>query len=453
MSTGPGRAVQDAEVNNVRHLLAILGVAFLARLLWAALLPVIPVSDCFAYHTFAFNLVHHGVYGWNAQEPSAIWPPGTSVAYALVYAVFGAGPWQIKCFNIAVGILIVLLTIELGTRWFNRKVGIIAGLLVGSWPVFIEYTTIIGSEPLFTAALLAILLLFDRILSDEKHFKWLAAGLGVLIGLTSLLRPPALLFPGLFAFVFLIQKRQIISSLKLLAIVGAFSLLVIAPWSARNYTLFGQFVAISTSGGMNLWMGNNPATTGEYQLPPALDGVNEAQRDRILGNEATSYIEQAPVAFVMRSAVKAVRLYERETIGVWWNAQGIYGAFGSLGSLAIKVASQAFWAGALALFVMGCYFLFRQQGLASFASHPGIATLVYFTLIYAIIVIQDRYHIPTDPIMAIFGAYAICRLAPVASSHFGQFGPILSPLEAVSSHPSAPVDRALITQMHAPTLS
>ena len=430
--------LRDAETTiEIRHLLATLGIAFLTRLLWALFVPVIPVSDPFAYHTFAVNLVHHGVYGWSAEEPTAIWPPGTSVAYALVYAIAGIGQWQVKCFNLAVGLVIVLLTIKLGTRWFNRRVGIIAGLLVGLWPVFIEYTTIIGSEPLFTAALLGILLLFDKIVSDKKHFAWLAAGLGILIGLTSLLRPPALLFPGLLAFVFLLQKRQIVSSLKLLCITSAFTLLVIAPWCARNHALFGQFVAVSTSGGMNLWMGNNPDTTGGYQAPPQIDGANEAQIDQILGNEAAAYIRQAPVAFVMRSAVKMIRLYERETIGLWWNAQGIDSNFGSFGSMAIRVASQAFWAGALALFAIGCYCSYRQ-GLLSFVIHPGVATLVYFTLIYAIIVIQDRYHIPTDPIMAIFGAYAIVRLTPVAS-RFGSSGPALSPAEAVSTQHSASV--------------
>ena len=84
------------------------------------------------------------------------------------------------------------------------------------------------------------------------------------------------------------------------------------------------------------------------------------------------------MAFVTRTMVKALRLYERETIGVVWNRPGIERTFGSLGVSAIKVVSQAFWMGALLLFVIGCYFSSRQ-GFASFACHPAIATLKRFS--------------------------------------------------------------------------
>ena len=407
---------------------AILGIAFLARLLWAAVVPVMPVSDCYDYHTLALNLVQHGVYGWSPNEPTAAWPPGTSAAYALIYSVFGSGQWAIKCFNLAIGVLIVFLTVELGSRWFNRAVGIIAGLLVGLWPVLIEFTTIIASEILFAAALLGVLCLFDEICRNERHFKLLTVLLGCLIGFASLLRPTAILLPALLASVFYVQKREIIPSLKLVSITTVLMLIILMPWSARNYALFGEPVLSSTSGGAVLWMGNNPTTTGFYQKPPDYAGMNEVQLNRRLGNEAVAYIKQAPAAFATRTVVKAFRLYERETIGVWWNAQGIERTFGSLGGTAIKVASQAFWMVALLLFGVGCYFSSRQ-GFASFACHPGIATLAYFTLVYATFVVQDRYHVPTDPIMAIFAAYAIFQIAPVASARFWPFGPMPSRLD------------------------
>jgi len=413
-------------MSGMRYLLsvsAVLAVAFVMRLVWATLVPVIPLSDSHDYHTFALNWVEYGVYGWGPNQPSAIWPPGTSAAYALVYSLFGSGQWAVKCFNLAIGVLIVFLTIELGRRWFNRTVGLLAGLLVALWPVFIEYTTIIGSEMLFAAALLGVLLLFDEICSNERHLTLLAVVFGGLIGIATLLRPTAILLPALLAVVFYLQKRTIVPALKLLFVSTVLALIVLAPWSARNYALFGELVLTSTSGGSNLWMGNNPATTGFYQQPPDHPGLNEVQLDRVFKDDAVAYIKQAPMAFVTRTLVKAVRLYERETIGVAWNKEGIERTFGRLGSSAVKVLSQAFWMGALLLFVMGCYFSARQ-GLVSFACHPAIATLAYFTLIYAIIVIQDRYHVPTDPVIAIFAAYAISQFVPVSSARFRPFGPM-----------------------------
>ena len=57
----------------------IVGIALLLRVVWAALVPVVPQSDGMASDTCARNLVNHGVFGWNPAEPFAYWPPGTSM--------------------------------------------------------------------------------------------------------------------------------------------------------------------------------------------------------------------------------------------------------------------------------------------------------------------------------------------------------------------------------------
>jgi 4-amino-4-deoxy-L-arabinose transferase-like glycosyltransferase len=406
---------------------AILGIALLVRLVWAALIPVIPLSDSAEYHRFALHIVNDGIYGWEADRPTAYWPPGTSAAYAVVYWLFGPGQWTIKLFNIATGMLVVFLTFELATRWFDRTVAAVAALLVAIWPVLVEYTTIIGSELLFAAATLGILLLFDRVCRAGTRFGWLAVALGILIGLAALVRAPALLLPFVLTLVFFVQKRALAASLRLFFIVAAFALVVVTPWTVRNYNVFGQVVALSTSGGANLWMGNNPETTGFYQPPPSFDpALNEAEADQIMKNKAVAYIKEAPVAFVVRTVIKAIRLYQGETIGVWWNAEGIEGVFGITTRIVLKVLSQAFWMGAAGLFAIGCY-LFARQGLSSFVFHPGIVTMVYFTLIYAIFVIQDRYHIPTNPVMAAFAGYAVVRLAAASGWRFWPFRLIAQP--------------------------
>ncbi|MCT6632058.1 hypothetical protein, partial [Staphylococcus aureus] len=56
---------------------------------WGWAVPVGPISDSHAYDTFARNLVQYGVFGWTADRPFAFWPPGTSMLYAAVYALFG----------------------------------------------------------------------------------------------------------------------------------------------------------------------------------------------------------------------------------------------------------------------------------------------------------------------------------------------------------------------------
>jgi hypothetical protein len=101
----------------------------------------------------------------------------------------------------------------------------------------IEYTTTVTR---FAAALLGVLLLFDEICSNERHFTLPAVVLGGLAGFACLLRPTAILFPAHLTSVFYVQKRKIISSLKRISITAAFVLIILMPGSARNYALFGE---------------------------------------------------------------------------------------------------------------------------------------------------------------------------------------------------------------------
>jgi hypothetical protein len=186
--------------------------------------------------------------------------------------------------------------------------------------------------------------------------------------------------------------------------------LVMTPWLIRNHSLFGLWVPVSTSGGANLWMGNNPATTGFYQEPPARPaGVNEAQQDRALKDLAVDYIAREPVSFAVRTLVKAARLYERETIGVVWNEEGLKQSSVAGSVAAIKALSQAYWMLMLVLFIAGCWIAARND-LLEFVFHPAVAIVAYSTLFYAVFVIQDRYHVPTNPLLAIFAALAVSRL-------------------------------------------
>lgn len=83
----------------------------------------------------------------------------------------------------------------------------------------------------------------------------------------------------------------------------AVALAVAAPWWIRNAVAFGTFVPFTTSGGLNLAMGNHPGATGEVDdlardeaaamliEPPA---VGEVAVDRALGRAALSWAAAHP---------------------------------------------------------------------------------------------------------------------------------------------------------------
>jgi len=94
------------------NIITILVIAAAIRILWALLVPVVPLSDSNAYDTFALNLWQHGVYGWTPDSPTSYWPVGTSALYALVYQIFGHN----YAFIVALNLLLSLAIIFFPTR-------------------------------------------------------------------------------------------------------------------------------------------------------------------------------------------------------------------------------------------------------------------------------------------------------------------------------------------------
>jgi hypothetical protein len=86
-----------------------------------------------------------------------------------------------------------------------------------------------------------------------------AAAAGMALGLRVLARPALLLFVGLLIAGMAYRRHRRWASV---AMLGAF-LVCLAPWAVRNWAIHHQFVLISTNGGFNFWIGNNPLATGE----------------------------------------------------------------------------------------------------------------------------------------------------------------------------------------------
>lgn len=391
----------------VHWYLLVAAVAAAARGLWALLVPIQPLSDSFAYDVFARNLAAGQCFGWDADSPTSFWPVGTSFMYSLVYRVFDPATWgygPVAVLNLVLGVLMVVLGMGVAHRWFGRLVGIAAGLMLAFWPTHVQFTTVIGSETIFTVLCLGGILAWPE--PGERRMLARVVIAGVLLALATYVRPTALLIPAVLAGSAWLRGLSFPRAAAQAAVAAVVMAAIIAPWSVRNTRLFGQFVLVSTNGGSNLWMGNNPRTTGFYQdRPPQPSTMNEAQFDKELGRQAKAWIVEHPADFVARTAVKAVRLHERETIGIAWNRDALGARVGPRAMTLMKVSGQAYWLVALASSLCGVVILARRYRLRALV-HPALAIWGYFTAVHAVIVIQDRYHLPATPMIASLAALA-----------------------------------------------
>jgi hypothetical protein len=169
-------------------------------------------------------------------------------------------------------------------------------------------------------------------------------------------------------------------------------------------------VLISTNGGDNLWQGNNPAGDGQGEREPAsMRNMNEAVREAELGAIAKAYIAHYPGRFVIRTLKKIYWLNNRETIGVYWNEEGIVERFGARALVILKVVNDGYWWVCLLLAIAGEFVLARQVGVWCALTHPVTVIWGYFIMVHAVIVVQDRFHMPCAPFMAVLVALALVK--------------------------------------------
>lgn len=396
-----------------RAVLLILALAVVLRLGWLLLVPVQPVSDSVRYDFFAQRIASGQGYTEIDGRATAYWPVGPSFLYALPYRLMGpenaARYPAAAVLNLLLGVGSVALTIYLGRRWIGPGAGLLAGVLLACWPSQIEFTTVLASEtPMLFLMLAGLAVWYARGWPGWTR----AVAAGICFAAASYMRPTVLLVPVVVAALDFMRQPQRLATFGYAALLGVVMAACIAPWTYRNYRVFDTFVPISTNGGVNLWMGNNPSSAGAYvSPPPATEMGGEASRDRILKNEAVHYIKGDLAGFIKRTLVKAVRLHERETIGVGWNEPAltrqlarVVGDRAERAVQGLKLLSTGYWWLMLALAGVGFVQLIRKRG-AWFAVYcPAFALSAYFAAVHAITVIQDRYHFAYIPLVAMLAA-------------------------------------------------
>jgi 4-amino-4-deoxy-L-arabinose transferase-like glycosyltransferase len=411
-----------SEIGYLKIAFAILVVALVLRVTWGALVPVVPMSDSKAYEFLARTLAEYGVYGWSAARPSAYWPPGTSAVYAALYSVFGQSFTPIVILNIILSTGVVGLTMWLGSIFLGKMTGLLAGFLMAIWPSEVFYVTILASElPFSFFVLLGVTAWFNLRLPNSVR----VVTSGLAFGAATYFRPIALLLPIVLWLSALPKWQKLREGLPVILFAMVIIGLAITPWSVRNAKIFGHFVPMSTSDGVNLWMGNNANSDGYYMpLPASIHGLSEYDQNKVLGEEAWRYILDNPGPFILRSIKKAALLHISETIAVIWNTEGIKQRFGENVLLPLKLITRGFWTAVLLFALGGVAILVRMRGILQTLMNPTVLIWIYFTAVYSIFVASDRYHFPSHPYISMLAAVAILASVRRLQSRNGSVSPV-----------------------------
>jgi 4-amino-4-deoxy-L-arabinose transferase-like glycosyltransferase len=202
----------------------------------------------------------------------------------------------------ATGFLVFLL----GKKRFGEKVGLV---MAGAWLLYTGaaiYAALFFTESLCVFLWVAALVLYDRL--EDNGFHWGTALLiGIACGLAMLTRVAAMALPlSLIVYIAFIRFEtawRVRWRAAGLVIVGMAA--IVLPWMARNAHVVGAFT-LNTSGGINLFIGNNAQANGSYKFNPDQEALLPAQ----VGEAATSRAAQA-------LALNYMREHSRETVKLW----------------------------------------------------------------------------------------------------------------------------------------
>ena len=245
-------------------------IVFLGIRIGMLFVPTAPLSSDSAWYVHrAVTLVEHGTYS-EGGIPTAYWPVGYPAFLALIFKITGPSLSAAKIANLLLSTGTFWL-LYLTTRKMYREESIARGaiLLLTVYPNNAAYVPLLLTETLFTFLLLAASCL---LLSNKTWTNALLAGL--ILGLATLVKAQTVLLTPVLAAIAFSENwsvKAISRAVVRACAVLCFSLIVVAPWTIRNYDVFGSFVLVSTNGGSALLYGNNSTIAGDYSRSYADD--------------------------------------------------------------------------------------------------------------------------------------------------------------------------------------
>lgn len=240
-----------------RPLLVILGLSFLLRLLvlrgYVRRLPFFgaPPGDAHIYLEWARSIASGD---WLSRGQGVFYrAPLYPYTMAGVHALFGrVEPW-VQVLQLILGLGVLLLVWLAARRSGGNSAGYGAVLLLGLYGPFLSMETKLLPTVLGVLLHLASLLAVAQWIDEEKpRGRWAA---GVLLGLSTLVRPSWILLAALLPI--FASRGAARARLRRWAPCFAGLLLVILPVTIRNRVVGGEWVLISSNGGMTLYQGNN----------------------------------------------------------------------------------------------------------------------------------------------------------------------------------------------------
>ncbi|MFH1094572.1 MAG: tetratricopeptide repeat protein [Candidatus Omnitrophota bacterium] len=393
-----------------------------------------PVIDALSHYLFAKRIA---AGDWLLKGVVAPRVPLYVYFLAVLFKILGSGFTAARFVQVVLGAFNCVLVYFLGKKVFSRNIGIIAAFICSIYGVFIYFDAEFLNVTLTLSFNIGLLLALVHTADNPNIFKWL--GCGVIFGLALQVSANVILFfPLMLFWIYVFDKKTSsgFMAVKYRRLVPLLSValgivLMLMPFAIRNFLQGQDFVLLSSTGGINLYIGNNPYSDGKTALAPTRDysysgwqdnvwvsSIKQAERiegRKMKPSEVSDFWTFKTVHFIISNPAKWFNLLVRKFY-YFFNAyeipenQSIYffRIWSSL--LQILVFSKGFIS-----FPFGIICPLALLGIAvSFKREKAVILLNLFImsqfLIMIIFFVVSRYRIVVVPYFIIFASVAVVWL-------------------------------------------
>ena len=393
---------------NLSHRLIVVVLFTISLLVRVTCFVVVPEPHLSTNASMAYlggaHMIHEGE-GFSDRTFPVFTPPLYALLIAGSLSIFGDDQFPMKITQMIADSLTTVVVYFIVLEIFTAMTALLSGMILSIYPFSIYATLYIGAEAFFSFFLSVFVLL---VLYALKYGKWIySLGAGLVLGLATLTRGTTQMLPIIMPFAMLVSPERRQRWWLHCAIVVVACVLVILPWSIRNYLILHEVIPVASVAGGNFLYGSSEQfwtiKEREQELPRALEhlkaqGVIEDPQARYSPVEADRYALMAglenyrlrfrtdPASFVPFGVKKFIHLWYATESG---SNHGII--------LAINLPLYLTAIGGIILSVQA-----RNR-----YAYLLLGLLVYFVVLHLAVVPTFRYMLPVMPYVIAFASLGL----------------------------------------------
>lgn len=315
---------------------------------------------------------------------------------AFIYLIFGHSYVIVRFIQAIIGSLTCLIIYLLGKELFDKKIGLLSAFIFAIYYPFIQYPAYLLTEIIFTFLLVVSMFFFLRYYFVRKNSLLFSAT--IFLGIASLCRASSLLFILFLSFwLGLLYRFKLRQTIKAVFVLLSGIIIIVLPWTIRNYIIYKRVVPITIESGIVLYLGNNPRATG------GTGGWTKYEQDQFLPENISNPYTPEAERTMLRLALRYIFNHPKRTIMLGFKKFiNLWRPFYADARLINKIIMSIFYIPIIVLATLGIIKTacenFKRYNLFYFL-------ILYFILMHMITISNIRYRDPAMPFLIIFSSF------------------------------------------------